>query len=104
MQFQTEFGRLRVEFLWACSQLVQACKTLQTTPPPAIAHAVASATRDELQRCGRVTHQLRKCVKDLKMVADSFAKLYQSSFDADSDSLMNMQMYVSLCVLNKDGL
>ena len=92
LQFQTEFGRLRVEFLCACSQLVQACKTLQTAPPPAIAHAVAAATRDELQRCGRITQQLRKCVKDLRSVADQFAKLYQCSFDADADSLTNLQL------------
>ena len=93
LQFQYEFGRLRVDFLSACSQLVQACKTSQTAPAPAIAQAVAVATRDELQRCGRITHQLRKCVSDLKVVADAFAKLYQSSFDADKDSLVNLQLY-----------
>jgi integrator complex subunit 7 len=43
LQFQGEFGRLRIEFMSACSQLVQACRTLQTAPPSAIAHAVAAA-------------------------------------------------------------
>lgn len=71
LQFQAEFGRLRVEFLSACSQLVQACRTLQTAPPSAIAHAVAAATRDELQRCGRITHQLRKSVLVLRQVAEA---------------------------------
>jgi len=99
LQFQYEFGRLRVDFLSACSQLVQACKTSQTAPAPAIAQAVAVATRDELQRCGRITHQLRKCVSDLKVVADAFAKLYQSSFDADKDSLVNLQLQQQMALL-----
>ncbi|EFX63167.1 hypothetical protein DAPPUDRAFT_335858, partial [Daphnia pulex] len=71
LQFQGEFGRLRVEFMSACSQLVQACRTLQTAPPSAIADAVAAATRDELQRCGRITHQLRKSVLVLRQVAEA---------------------------------
>jgi integrator complex subunit 7 len=92
LQFQAEFGRLRVEFLSACSQLVQACRTLQTAPPPAIAHAVAAATRDELQRCGRITHQLRKSVVMLRQVAEAMSKLGQSAFDADQESLTNLQL------------
>jgi len=89
---QVEFGRLRAELLCCGSQLVQACRALQTAPPPAIAGAVALASRDELQRCGRVTQQLRKCVVDLRLVADQLARLYQSSFDADAQSLSNLQM------------
>ena len=99
LQFQAEFGRLRVEFLSACSQLVQACRTLQTAPPPAIAHAVAAATRDELQRCGRITHQLRKSVVALRQVADALSKLGQSAFDADQDSLTNLQLQKQMALI-----
>lgn len=99
LQFQAEFGRLRIEFLLACSQLVQACRTLQTAPPPAIAHAVAAATRDELQRCGRITHQLRKSVIALRQVADALSKLGQSAFDADQESLVNLQLQKQMAVI-----
>lgn len=99
LQFQAEYGRLRVEFLSACSQLVQACRTLQTAPPPAIAHAVAAATRDELQRCGRITHQLRKSVVALRQVAEAFSKLGQSAFDADPESLTNLQLQKQMALI-----
>ncbi|XP_057376792.1 integrator complex subunit 7-like [Daphnia carinata] len=99
LQFQAEFGRLRVEFLSACSQLVQACRTLQTAPPPAIAHAVAAATRDELQRCGRITHQLRKSVVALRQVAEALSKLGQSAFDADPESLTNLQLQKQMALI-----
>jgi len=99
LQFQAEFGRLRVEFLSACSQLVQACRTLQTAPPPAIAHAVAAATRDELQRCGRITHQLRKSVVVLRQVAEALSKLGQSAFDADQESLTNLQLQKQMALI-----
>ena len=99
LQFQAEFGRLRAEFLSVCSQLVQACRTLQTAPPPAIAHAVAAATRDELQRCGRITHQLRKSVTALRQVAESFSKLGQSAFDADPESLTHLQLQKQMALI-----
>lgn len=99
LQFQAEFARLRVEFLSACSQLVQACRTLQTAPPPAIAHAVAAASRDELQRCGRITHQLRKSVVALRQVAETFSKLGQSAFDADAESLTNLQLQKQMALI-----
>jgi len=41
----------------------------------------------ELQRCGRVTPQLRKVVRNLAECAANWAKLAESSFDADSASL-----------------
>lgn len=99
IQFQCEFGRLRVEFLTACSQLMQACRTLQTAPPPAIAAQLASSTRDELQRCGRITQQLRKSVTLLRQTADALAKLGQSAFDADSDSLTNLHLQQQMALL-----
>lgn len=99
IQFQSEFGRLRVEFLTACSQLMQACRTLRSAPPPAIAAQLASATRDELQRCGRITQQLRKSVAVLRQTADALAKLAQSAFDADADSLTNLHLQQQLAML-----
>ena len=99
LQFQAEFARLRVEFLSACSQLVQACRTMQTAPPPAVAIAVAAATRDELQRCGRITGQLRKSVAALRHSAELLAKLRQSAFDADLESLANLQLQQQMALV-----
>ena len=49
------------------SQLVSAATSLQTSPPPAIAAALALQSRDDLQRCGRVTGQLRAAVIHLQV-------------------------------------
>lgn len=57
LQFQAEYVRLRCEMVRSHLQLVQACACLRTAPPPAIAASVATATRDELQKCGRVVAQ-----------------------------------------------
>ncbi|KAL1483471.1 hypothetical protein MTO96_050233, partial [Rhipicephalus appendiculatus] len=74
------------------AQLLQACGCLRTAPPPAIAASVASATRDELQKCGRVVAQLRKCSRDFKSLADQYGVLYQTLFDADPGTLRNVQL------------
>lgn len=78
---------------------MQACRTLRSAPPPAIAAQLASATRDELQRCGRITQQLRKSVAVLRQTADALAKLAQSAFDADADSLTNLHLQQQLAML-----
>ncbi|XP_075725547.1 integrator complex subunit 7 [Rhipicephalus microplus] len=92
LQFQAEYVRLRCEGVRAHAQLLQACSCLRTAPPPAIAASVASATRDELQKCGRVVAQLRKCSRDFKSLADQYGVLYQTLFDADPGTLRNVQL------------
>ncbi|XP_077491480.1 integrator complex subunit 7 isoform X3 [Amblyomma americanum] len=92
LQFQAEYVRLRCEGVRAHAQLLQACGCLRTAPPPAIAASVASATRDELQKCGRVVAQLRKCSRDFKALADQYGVLYQTLFDADPGTLRNVQL------------
>uniref|UniRef100_A0A131YU36 Integrator complex subunit 7 n=1 Tax=Rhipicephalus appendiculatus TaxID=34631 RepID=A0A131YU36_RHIAP len=92
LQFQAEYVRLRCEGVRAHAQLLQACGCLRTAPPPAIAASVASATRDELQKCGRVVAQLRKCSRDFKSLADQYGVLYQTLFDADPGTLRNVQL------------
>jgi len=87
LSFQLEFVTCRVEVVTVLSCLVSAATSLSTSPPPAIAAALAAQSRDELQRCGRVTPQLRKVVRQLNTCAASWVKLAESSFDADSSSL-----------------
>lgn len=61
--FQSEFVRLRGQFLEAMFNVVIIKNTQSITPPPAIAHTLAQNSRDHLQKFGHVTNQLRKTVK-----------------------------------------
>jgi hypothetical protein len=54
-----EYVNLRCELLQAVSRLLATCNSLCTTPPPAIASAVAQTTRDDLHRFGHITTQVR---------------------------------------------
>jgi hypothetical protein len=85
------------------SQLVSAATSLRTSPPPAIAAALAAQSRDDLQRCGRVTSQLRQVVKELQECGDSWGRLAASSLDADAATLAQLavlqQAMVSLARL-----
>ncbi|XP_064476425.1 integrator complex subunit 7-like isoform X2 [Ornithodoros turicata] len=92
LQFQTEYVRLRGEAVRSQLQLAQACSLLRTAPPPAIAAALAQATRDDLQKCGRVVAQLRKCSREFRALADTYGALYQTLFDADNGTLYNVQL------------
>jgi hypothetical protein len=58
LQFQSEYTRLRAEFLQCLAQLVHTCHSLCTAPPPAVASAIAETTRDNLQRYGHITNQV----------------------------------------------
>ncbi|RZF40032.1 hypothetical protein LSTR_LSTR002435 [Laodelphax striatellus] len=97
--FQAEYIQLRWEMLQACAQLVSACNSLCTAPPPAITAAIVQATRDELQRFGHITNQLRKSAKEFRAVGEMYWKLYQSAFDADPISLTNLQILQHMCML-----
>lgn len=63
LTFQTEFVRLRGQFLDAMFNLVIIKNTQSITPPPIIAQTLAQNSRDYLQKFGHVTNQLRKAVK-----------------------------------------
>lgn len=63
LTFQSEFVRLRGQFLEAMFNVVIIKNTQSITPPPAIAHTLAQNSRDHLQKFGHVTNQLRKTVK-----------------------------------------
>ncbi|XP_043498636.1 integrator complex subunit 7 isoform X2 [Polistes fuscatus] len=99
LQFASEYAKLRCEFLQAAVQLLHSCRSLCTAPPPAIACTVVLATKDDLQRYGRVTLQLRKSVQELKICAENYQKLYQSAFDADPGSLANIRALQEMCCL-----
>ncbi|KAJ8921543.1 hypothetical protein NQ315_003163 [Exocentrus adspersus] len=99
LTFQTEYMKIRTEFLQCLLQLIYTCNILCIVPPPAIAATIVQNTRDEYQRHGYITNQLRKCVKEIKNCGDLHWKLYQTAFDADPATLENMQILQQMCVL-----
>ncbi|XP_018575936.1 integrator complex subunit 7 [Anoplophora glabripennis] len=99
LTFQTEYMKIRTEFLQCLLQLIYTCNILCIVPPPAIAATIVQNTRDEYQRHGYITNQLRKCVKEIKNCGDMHWKLYQTAFDADPATLENMQILQQMCVL-----
>lgn len=92
LTFQSEFVKLRGQFLEVLFNIVVARNTQTITPPPAIAHTLAQNLRDHLQKFGHVTNQLRKSVKTLKISEDNYSKLYKSAFDADPCTLEYLEM------------
>ncbi|KAF7282000.1 hypothetical protein GWI33_003665 [Rhynchophorus ferrugineus] len=104
LTFQAEYMRIRTEFLQCLAQLIYTCNILCIVPPPAIAATIVQNTRDEHQRHGYITNQLRKCVKEFKNCGDLHWKLYQTAFDADPATLENMQILQQICVLMEQCL
>ncbi|KAG5874925.1 hypothetical protein JTB14_019593 [Gonioctena quinquepunctata] len=99
LTFQAEYMKIRSEFLQCLLQLIYTCNILCIVPPPAIAATIVQNTRDEYQRHGYITNQLRKVVKEFKNCGDAHWKLYQTTFDADPATLENMQILQQICVL-----
>lgn len=95
--FQSEYVRLRGQFLEALYNAVVVHNTHSITPPPAIAQTLAQNSRDPLQKYGHVTNQLRKCVKTLKTCEENYSKLYKSAFDADPATLEYLEIAQFMC-------
>ncbi|MGH0133169.1 UNVERIFIED_CONTAM: hypothetical protein FKN15_052516 [Acipenser sinensis] len=85
--------------------LICICNSLKTSPPPAIATTIALASGNELQRCGRISTQMKVSMDELYFRKALYADLYQSSFDVDSATLRNVELYLSCKVnpSNTDG-
>ncbi|XP_048840916.1 integrator complex subunit 7 [Brienomyrus brachyistius] len=99
LTFQCEFVKLRIDTLQALSQLICTCNSLKTSPPPAIATTIALTSGNELQRCGRVSTQMKLSMDEFRSLAGCYADLYQSSFDADPATLRNVELQQQSCLL-----
>ncbi|KAG9344644.1 hypothetical protein JZ751_010329 [Albula glossodonta] len=99
LAFQCEFVKLRIAMLQALSQLICTCNSLKTSPPPAIATTIALSSGNELQRCGRISTQMKVSMDEFRNLASRYADLYQSSFDADSATLRNVELQQQSCLL-----
>lgn len=99
LKFQTEFARLRADWLHTCLVLMTNLASIRTCPPPAIAPAVAMTTGQDLLRCGHMATQMQKSSQRLQSLADSYADLYLSSFDADMNTLSSIKILQRHCLL-----
>ncbi|MPC86345.1 Integrator complex subunit 7 [Portunus trituberculatus] len=104
MNFCQEYVRLRAETFMCHAQLLHACLSLRTAPPPAIAASLATSTRDDLLRCGRVSQQLTKSARDFNNLASQYGTLYQSVFDADPQTLCNLALLQQGALLVAQGI
>ncbi|KAF7989463.1 hypothetical protein HCN44_008137 [Aphidius gifuensis] len=104
LQFTCDYVNLRCEFLQSLLQLINSCKSLCTSPPPAIAMSIVLSTKDDYQKYGRVTYQLRKSIQDFNTCAMNYQKLYQSSFDADQGTLDNIRALQEICLLINNSI
>ncbi|XP_063608036.1 integrator complex subunit 7-like [Penaeus indicus] len=104
MTFCQEYVRLRAETYMCHAQLLHACLSLRTAPPPAIAASLATSTRDDLLRCGRVSQQLAKSARDFNSLASQYGTLYQSVFDADPQTLCNIALLQQGALLVAQGI
>ncbi|MEE6473988.1 hypothetical protein FKM82_010240 [Ascaphus truei] len=99
LSFQCEFVKLRIDLLQAFSQLICTCNSLKTSPPPAIASTIAMTSGNDLQRCGRISTQMKLSMEEFRNLASRYGDLYQSSFDADSATLRNLELQQQSCLL-----
>ncbi|XP_063299923.1 integrator complex subunit 7 isoform X2 [Pelobates fuscus] len=99
LSFQCEFVKLRIDLLHAFSQLICTCNSLKTSPPPAIASTIAMTSGNDLQRCGRISTQMKQSMEEFKDLATRYSDLYRSSFDADSATLRNIELHQQSCLL-----
>ncbi|XP_015283108.1 PREDICTED: integrator complex subunit 7 [Gekko japonicus] len=99
LSFQCGFVKLRIDLLQAFSQLICTCNSLKTSPPPAIATTIAMTPGSDLQRCGRISNQMKLSMEEFRNLASRYGDLYQSSFDADSATLRNVELQQQSCLL-----
>ncbi|XP_077194756.1 integrator complex subunit 7 isoform X2 [Paroedura picta] len=99
LSFQCGFVKLRIDLLQAFSQLMCTCNSLKTSPPPAIATTIAMTSGSDLQRCGRISNQMKLSMEEFRSLASRYGDLYQSSFDADSATLRNVELQQQSCLL-----
>lgn len=104
LSFQTEYLQLRLKSLQAHECLRQACKLVRTSPAPAIASSTAMVTRDDLMKYGAIVTQMRKSAKEFRILSEAYSNLFQSSFNADNQTLAHLQLLQSSCTMMAEAI
>ncbi|KAJ6216389.1 hypothetical protein RDWZM_007546 [Blomia tropicalis] len=102
MRFQCEFIKLRMKYLQAHQHFRQCCKLLRSSPLPTSVRNIQSSSGfnqgDELSKC-RIVSSMRKCAQEFRKIAMCYSALFQSSFNADLNSLTNIQLLQQCCFI-----
>lgn len=100
MRFQCEFVKLRMKYLQAHQHFRQCCKLLQSSPPPTSAMVGSSGNfSEDFLKCGRIVFSMRKCAHEFRSIADNYSNLYQSTFNADPNTLSIIQLLQHSCTI-----
>lgn len=99
MYFRIEFIKLRMKYLQAHLHFRHYCNLLQSSPPPIAAMSSGTNMGDELLKCGRIVSSMRLCAQQFRTLAEGYSGLYQSSFNADNNSLTNIQLLQHNCTI-----
>uniref|UniRef100_A0A8C6TRW9 Integrator complex subunit 7 n=1 Tax=Neogobius melanostomus TaxID=47308 RepID=A0A8C6TRW9_9GOBI len=85
LSFQCDLMKLRMDTVQALCQLLCTCNTL--------------TSGNQLQRCGRISLQMKVCMDEFRSLAARYADLHHSSFDADFATLRNVELQQQSCLL-----
>lgn len=103
MRFQCEFVKLRMKYIQAHQHFRQCCKLLQSSPPPTssmVGHGTTGSNfSEDFLKCGRIVFSMRKCAEEFRLIAENYSNLYQSSFNADPNTLSIIQLLQHNCTI-----
>jgi len=99
LAFQTQYLQLRLESLQGLENLRQSCKLVRTSPAPAVAAQTAISSRDDLLKYGSIVTQMRRSAKEFRVLSESYSRLFQSSFNADNQTLAHIQLLQNSCTM-----
>ncbi|KAK6183079.1 hypothetical protein SNE40_010625 [Patella caerulea] len=104
LKFPIEYISVRIQLLQAHQQLLLTCNTFRTSPPPAIASALAATNGQDSARWSQIIGQLEKCVQEYEELSVKISELHWSSFDADPLSLQNVDILQQSCDVIKSSI
>ncbi|ESP02279.1 hypothetical protein LOTGIDRAFT_91873, partial [Lottia gigantea] len=104
LKFAIEYITIRIQLVQAHQQLLLTCNTFRTSPPPAIASALAASNGQDSARWSQIIAQLEKCVQEYEDLSVKISELHWSSFDADSKSLENVDILQQSCDVIKSSI
>ncbi|GFN82837.1 integrator complex subunit 7, partial [Plakobranchus ocellatus] len=97
LDFACGYIQLRMRVLQAHHLLLLSCTAFGAKPPPALSSALADSNGQEGTRWAQVIQQLEKCLTEYKEASSFAFALYRSAFDADSVSLLNINVIQQCC-------
>ncbi|NXS63195.1 INT7 protein, partial [Brachypteracias leptosomus] len=101
LSFQCGFVKLRIDLLQAFSQLICTCNSLKTSDEGGCWVFCFALFLTQGGYAGAVTGKIsmKHSMEEFRNLATRYGDLYQSSFDADSATLRNVELQQQSCLL-----